>query len=116
MSEEQPKVVKNASAAEDPGEVAAQMLYMYTPKFNDAVDKLSSNALRRVLKKLVSFPLNEKAYKATSTGENEVFMVGDRLLEAKFLLIMEQHHKTIQTYLDTEEQNNAEEAKEVKDV
>jgi hypothetical protein len=81
---------------EDPTEMASTMLALYTPKFNEGVDQLSSNALRRVLKRLVSYPLNDKEYKATSNGEKNVFLVGDRLLEAKFLLIMENYHKIIQ--------------------
>ena len=35
--------------ADDPMEMASTLLYMYTPKINAVVDKLSSNALRRVL-------------------------------------------------------------------
>lgn len=81
---------------EDPTEMASTMLALYTPKFIEGVDQLSSNALRRVLKRLVSYPLNDKEYKATSNGEKNVFLVGDRLLEAKFLLIMENYHKIIQ--------------------
>jgi hypothetical protein len=112
MSEEQkteqaPKVV---TLSEDPSEMAATMLYMYTPKFYAAVDKLSSNALRRVLKKLVSYPLNDKEFKATSTGEAEVFTVGDRLLEAKFLMIMAEYEKMARSHM--EQQAKQEEGKE----
>lgn len=81
---------------EDPTEMASTMLALYTPKFNEGVDQLSSNALRRVLKRLVSYPLNDKEYKATSNGEKNVFLVGDRLLEAKSVLIYDQYAKIIQ--------------------
>jgi hypothetical protein len=89
---------------DDPVEMASTMLYLYTPKFNSAVDKLSSNALRRVLKRLVSYPLNEKEYKATSQGEQDVFSVGDRLMEAKFLMIMDNYHQLVQSNLKTEKE------------
>lgn len=94
-------VAKNIS--DDPMELAATMLYMYTPKFQQAVGKLSSNALRRILNKLVSYPLNDKAYKATSQLEQDAFNVGDRLLEAKYILIYDQYAKIIQNDSDVEE-------------
>lgn len=99
------------SAADDPVELASSMLYLYTPKFSAAVDHLSSNALRRVLKKLVSFPLNEKDYKATSQLEQDAFAMGDRLMEAKFLILMDNYHKLVQEHLPkieekTEEKEN----------
>jgi hypothetical protein len=90
--------------ADDPMEMASTLLYMYTPKFNAAVDKLSSNALRRVLKRLVSYPLNEKAYAATSQAEQDVFNVGDRLLEAKFIMITQTYTDIIEQEMKKEEQ------------
>jgi hypothetical protein len=102
------EAIKQSPLSDDPAEMASTMLYLYTPKFNAAVDKLSSNALRRVLKKLVSYPLNEKDYKATSQGELDVFAVGDRLLEAKFLLIMDNYNKLVQQHLSDTEGNKGE--------
>tara|TARA_R110000868_G_scaffold66014_2_gene196956 strand:- start:1699 stop:2073 length:375 start_codon:yes stop_codon:yes gene_type:complete len=89
---------------DDPTELASTMLFLYTPKFIEGVDQLSSNALRRVLKRLVQYPLNEKAYKATSAGENNVFLVGDRLLEAKFLMLMSTYHDLVQNNLPKAEE------------
>ncbi len=77
----------------DAAEIASTRLYLYTPKFLTAVDKLSSNALRRVLKRLVTHPLNDKDYKPTSQGEADVFAVGNGLIEAKMVLIYEQYAK-----------------------
>ena len=97
-------VAKNIS--DDPMELAATMLYMYTPKFQQAVGKLSSNALRRILNKLVSYPLNDKAYKATSQLEQDAFNVGDRLLEAKFLMITSTYSDIIQNEMKKEQESN----------
>lgn len=92
--------------ADDPAGLASAILGLYTPKFNNAVDRLSSNALRRVLKKLVSFPLNDKDYTATSQGEAEVFAVGDKLLEAKYVLIYDQYAKIILANQQSEGKEN----------
>lgn len=112
-TEELPAGIEEAKAQAEAGlkeegpvdatEMASTMLYLYTPKFNAAVDKLSSNALRRVLKKLVSFPLNDKDYKPTSQVEQDVFNVGDRLLESKFLLLLDNYHQLVQDQIKEEE-------------
>lgn len=77
-------------------EAAAQVLQMYTPVFNNLVSKLSGNSAKRVLNKLVEFPLNDKEYKATSVEEAQAFMLGDRLNAAKFILIMHTYNDNIE--------------------
>jgi len=84
--------------------IASSMLYLYIPKFNAAVGKLSSNALRRVLNKLVEWPLNNKSYKATSQVEQDAFNIGSRLLEAKFMLVTAEYSQLIEQQL--KEQDN----------
>jgi len=81
------------------------------PRYNKIVDKLSQNALLRLNKKLVSFPLNDKAYKSSSKLEEEAFLIGRRLMEANFVLIMNtmnnsnEIHSAINDALDNESQN-----------
>ena len=106
IKEEGTKEIVEKNLSDDPVEMAATLLYLYTPKFQQAVMKLSSNALRRVLMKLVSYPLNEKAYKATSQLEQDAFNVGDRLLEAKFLMIMNTYQGIVETEMAKEQQEN----------
>ena len=88
--------------SEDPQGMASVMIGLYMPKYLMGVDKLSSNALRRVLKKLVSYPLNDKEYKSTSQLEADVFNVGERLTEAKFMLMTAHYHELIQQELNNE--------------
>lgn len=112
--QEAPTTAKiSGTLSDNPNEMAATLLHLYTPKFLAGVDTLSSNALRRVLKRLVTYPLNEKAYKPTSTGEANVFAIGDRLLEAKFLLQMANYANIVQK--STEEELAAEEQGESDD-
>lgn len=65
------------------------LMYLYTPKFDRLVDNLSSNALRRVVKKLASYPFNASEFKATSESEQTAFAIGERLIEAKFVIKMD---------------------------
>jgi len=70
-------------------DIAAQMFTMFAPRLLMHIDQLQSlKAAKRLLKKLFTFPLNEKAYNATSPLEKEIFNLGDRLLQAKYLMII----------------------------
>lgn len=79
-----------------PEAVSSQLLMIYTPIYENLVNGLSANAMRRLLKKLVEFPLNEKEMKATSEQEQQTFAIGTRLLEAKFVLIMQTYNENAQ--------------------
>lgn len=77
-----------ANNAED---IAAGMFSLYTPKFKQAVDTLSSRQLRRLLKMLVEYPLNERDYQPKNDIEKNAFLIGNKLLEAKFMMILTTH-------------------------
>ena len=79
--------VKEKEQNIDPAEVAAQLFTLYLPRYFAHVDNLSSNALRRLCKALVEVPLNDTPYNHTSPQEKEAFAIGDRLIQAKFMLI-----------------------------
>lgn len=79
----------NKAAADlDPVEVSARMYSTYAPKFLEGVKGLSSRGRARVLRALVEYPLNEKAYKHTSQLEKDMMDLGHACLEAKFLMIL----------------------------
>lgn len=97
-----PSIKVDGTLSNDPNEMAATLMTLYTPKYIMGVDRLSSKALRRVLKKLVSYPLNEKTYAPTTQLEADVFNVGDRLSEARFLLNMASYANIIESDLKEE--------------
>ena len=100
------------SQAMAPEDVASQLLYLYTPMYENFVNGLSTKAMRRLLKKLVSYPLNEKELASTSAEEEQAFQIGNRLLEAKYVLIMDTYAKNIeamQRQSELETQQNPEE-------
>jgi len=87
LKEEEAKL--NAKAASATSEDLAAVLFrLYGPKFYQGIDRLNLKALRRVIKKLVTYPLNTKELKPQTNLEKEVFGIGDRLLEAKYVMIM----------------------------
>lgn len=75
--------------AVDPAESAAMVYHMYKPEFLKRIPLLSSKALRRVLQLIVEHPLNDKKLAGTTQVEKEVLMLGDSMLQAKFVLIMD---------------------------
>lgn len=84
----------------DAFEVAANMTGLYTPKFELLVKKLSTGQLRRLVNALVTYPLNEKDFieNCNSDELKNAFLIGDRLLQCKMLMIehmlMEQMNAT----------------------
>lgn len=73
-------------ADKDPVELASMMIQVYTPRFRSQVDRLSNNQLRRVLKSIVEHPIG-KDYTHNNPVEKEVFALGSRLQDAKYVLI-----------------------------
>lgn len=64
----------------------AKLLDIYIPQFMNGVKSLSNNKLKRLLKNLVIYPLNEQEYKPKEE-EGTLFLIGSRILEAKHTLI-----------------------------
>lgn len=95
-SEVEAPATVSGNLSDDPNEMAATLLHLYTPKYNALVDKLSSKAMRRLLKKLPVYPLNEKAYEGTTLEEKNAFAIAERLIESKFVLQMGSYQKLIE--------------------
>lgn len=72
---------------QDPAEAAALMFHSYLPRYFSLVDRMSSNAMRRLLKALIEVPLNSAPYHHSSQEEKDCFAMGDALLQAKVMLI-----------------------------
>lgn len=99
MSDDQKDLVVQSSPQEeiDVVGISSTLFGLYHPQFEKLVDSLSTNGVRRLLKALVAYPLEERYIKGSSENEKAAFQIGRRLLEANFLLTMD-------TYV-----NNAEE-------
>ena len=77
--------------AEDPSEMAATLYAMYVPHFKKGLTKLSTRGLRRVIQNAVLYPLEQDTINVTSEFEKQMVQLMSSLLEAKFILIMDQY-------------------------
>ncbi len=91
-----------------PEDVYAQFFYLYSIQYKNLINNLSVKALRRLLKALVEYPLNEKDYQHTTQEEKNALLIAMRLLEAKQMMIL---HAMTQ-HATEEQKNEAEENKQ----
>jgi hypothetical protein len=85
-------------ASETPFEAAATMFGLYAPKFEQHVKTLSTGELRRLVNGLVQYPINEKEFINESQKLKIAFSLGQVLLEAKWVMLM-------QSIMEVEQQN-----------
>jgi hypothetical protein len=85
-------------ASETPFEAAATMFGLYAPKFEQHVKTLSTGELRRLVNGLVQYPINEKEFINESQKLKIAFSLGQVLLEAKWVVLM-------QSIMEVEQQN-----------
>lgn len=80
---------ENPQAFENnPEDVAAYHFQMYHPRYESLIDKLSYKALKRLAKGLVIYPLEERKFQHTSETEKEALILGEKLLQSKFIMFM----------------------------
>lgn len=79
-------------ADRDPGEVAAMMFKQFGPRFKQVVMALDKQKARKLAVCLATFPLeneNMAAVEMLDPAFKEAYALGDRLIQAKMLLINE---------------------------
>jgi hypothetical protein len=101
--------VEVGTPEKDSEEIAAQLLTFYTPIYQNLVKQLTTNEMRRLLLKLIEYPLNEKTYQGNRKIEEQVFSIGQRLLESKFLLVMSTYAQNIEEMKKMAEENKEKE-------
>ena len=101
--------------SETPFEAAATMFGLYAPKFEAHVKTMSTGELRRLLNALVQYPLNDKEFVNDSQKLRTAFSLGQTLLEAKWVMLMQSMMEVEQHELQksSEEHVIETEAKEV---
>lgn len=95
MDELAPKVIEpqiEESQIEEkkltPEDICSSMVSVYGPRYARGIDNLSGRQAKRLAKALVLYPLMGSNYQPTSALENDLFNMGDRLLQAKFSLML----------------------------
>lgn len=80
--------LNKTSPSDSPEDVYANYFFVYSIIYKQNVDKLSQKSMRRALKALIEYPLNAKDYHHTTEQEKNVILIGDKLLQAKQMMIM----------------------------
>ena len=70
----------------DPIESAAQLFYMYSPQFLNLTKRMPRKALERLVAALVQGVLAEKPFKPTTKQEGVAYVIGDKLLQARWIM------------------------------
>jgi len=99
---------------QDPLDAALTLFGLYQPQFSQLVNKLSTNGLKRVLKALVAAPLAEEKIKHPNKEEKMAVQIGQRVLEAKFVAIMNNYSKHMKLVEDQKKESNEESEKTIK--
>lgn len=94
MSDQSPQLEATPSSpilgkSETPFEAAATMFGLYAPKFEALLKQLSTGQLRRLTNALVQYPLNDKEFIDESDMLRSAFALGQTLLEAKWVMMMQ---------------------------
>lgn len=71
-----------------PEDIAAYHFKKFFPLFSIYVDKLSLRAVRRLCKSIVAYPLEELNNKHTTDLEREALVLGEKLLQSKYVMFM----------------------------
>lgn len=79
--------VAGATTDYDPMEAAAKIFTMYLPQYKQLVRRMSNRQMRRLLCALIEVPLQKQDYRHPTKEEQAAFMIGDRLLQAKWTMV-----------------------------
>ena len=84
---QQAMIDKAVEHSDDTMAMAANTYGVLQPRFEAYVNTLSKKQLKRLINALSQFPLNEKDFNHRGS-EKEAFLIGNRLLEAKYCMVM----------------------------
>ena len=111
---EEQMIAAAEARAQDPIEMAASVLHMYAPYLKNAIPKLSTRGLRRLVNFLVFYPFEQDDVKPGSEFERDVMNLANQLVEAKFVMIMSTYTEAAkELYEASQKPLTEEEAKEI---
>lgn len=86
--------------AEDPVETAASCYRMYLPYYRANLPKMSTRALRRIIKFIVEYPLEKGDIGAANAYEREMMELINTLVQAKFVMVLSTYNDSAQQIYD----------------
>lgn len=92
----QEQMVLDPKQINGPEDLFAQYFHMYKPMFNNYLNALSQKQLRRLIRALIEYPLNETEFHHSKEEEKNALLIGEKLLHAKQMMIMHtlsEHYK-----------------------
>lgn len=111
MSEEQTldekveQIESGMMSDHDPLEVAAMMMRNFAPRYKNALGDLSTGQLRRLALALATYPLEYEDVLGVDDKLSQVFSMGDKLLQAKTLMIQDAIFKEVEAQQKKENEN-----------
>lgn len=106
-------IEKAEENSEDTLGMAANVHYTLQPRYFSMLNTLSRKQLLRLNKALATYPLNENEFNHQGV-EKEAFLIGNRMLEAKYTLIF---HTYFEEFFNNQEKvnNKEQQVKETED-
>lgn len=105
-----PEEAKALNEMTDARDLYATFFHLYGIRYKQGLKSLSKRQLIRLNESLIEYPLNTKQYKHIDRIEKELVVIGDKLLQAKYAMMLQT------MYEQASQQNAAEpEIKETKE-
>lgn len=82
--------------SQDPSEMAASFHALYTQRFAEGIASVGSNSAKRIAMFLVNYPLLQEDINSSTDTERQLAYLGNQLIEAKFIMIMNEYQKNLQ--------------------
>jgi hypothetical protein len=99
------KITNGGDDLTDPAAIAAGLYGLYQPKAIQLIDNLSGKAVKRVLKMVINSQLTSSTLKSQTKNEDDLYQIVERLLESKYLLILQTYFEKAYTEFQKEENN-----------
>lgn len=96
----EPLVLPETPTEQDYVGQATQVFSILFPRFTAKLDALSNKSLKRVTRSLIGVPLEIPTHNLKRAEEIEVYLMGERLLEAKSVIVLDimfRHQKELES-------------------
>lgn len=84
-----PEETKALNEVTDARDLYATFFHLYGIRYKQGLKKLSKRQLIRLNESLIEYPLNTKEYRHIDKIEKELVVIGDKLLQAKYAMMLQ---------------------------
>lgn len=90
------KVANGGEDLTDPFAISAGLYGLYYPKAIQLIDNLSGNAIKRVLKMVLSSHLEDTVLKSQTKVEGDLYQICEKLMESKYMMLIMTHMQSFE--------------------